>query len=765
MIVPRLSPEEVANRTFPSARRGVDPESVRRFLEEVGNELRRAHAREAELRSLLADAERRAASPELDEATLTAAVGLETARVLKAAHEAAREVVTKAEAQAAEVVAEAEGLLAEHRSGAEREAERLLDATRQECRVMIEEAREARRRILADLAGRRRELHVQLEQIRAAKDALARVVDAVAAEVDQIRARVASAEEEARRAAEGARLDGAVFADEPSIEALVAEALAGVRPEDELAADQSAEDEAAPDDGRSATATSVDELAQRHAEEAGDNGEAGEAGAEWIEEAEEAPVLRLVGREPDAALSALVSEPVGERLVESAGLHLLGEDGARRDGDPLDGDPLDGPLRDGASPVAEPGVTLEVPPSANGDGPVPTIGPWDRPPLGEIESAVPPLSTVGTDDSTTAFEAPLLANDEAPDPTGAMAEHDAQGERAGKGQEDREAPSPNGVGAAVAANPSAERHGPPSPFSAPSRPSASAVDELFARIRASRADEVAQAHSVLSATSSPDGPPQVVSPTAFEPASQTGEPRERPGALRREEEDSLEQDAPVEARHEVLLAPCVAELARALKRGLRSEQNEQLAAARDWSGGDASSLLPDAAMSERLAQGALGSLAAAREAGVRFVGEVLGLDTSELTISLEAGTIASLASSVVEHVVRELGDRLASELSSLADAEGAGRVVGAAYREWKGERVEQLAHYGATQAFSSGVLAGATACQSFVRWSVGEVDQPCADCDDNALAGVQAPGEAFPTGQVSPPLHMGCRCVLVPVAT
>jgi hypothetical protein len=37
---------------------------------------------------------------------------------------------------------------------------------------------------------------------------------------------------------------------------------------------------------------------------------------------------------------------------------------------------------------------------------------------------------------------------------------------------------------------------------------------------------------------------------------------------------------------------------------------------------------------------------------------------------------------------------------------------------------------------------------------------PCPDCDDDALAGPTRKGDAFPTGQLHPPAHPGCRCVL-----
>ena len=232
-----LSPDEVAHKSFPTARRGVDGEAVRVFLGKVAAELRGALEREAILRERVAEAERRAEDPVLDEATLTRAIGIETAKILWTAHDAAAKVVAKAEERAAELIAEAGQVLAEQeaaseaealeiRARAEREAEEymnraraeadsmtevahaeaveLFDATKEECRRMVAEARGLRNRALADLVARRRDLRVQLEELRTGKDSLLSVVDAVGASVDELRGRLAAAEDEARVAAEQA---------------------------------------------------------------------------------------------------------------------------------------------------------------------------------------------------------------------------------------------------------------------------------------------------------------------------------------------------------------------------------------------------------------------------------------------------------------------------------------------------------------------------------------------------------------------------------
>jgi hypothetical protein len=86
--------------------------------------------------------------------------------------------------------------------------------------------------------------------------------------------------------------------------------------------------------------------------------------------------------------------------------------------------------------------------------------------------------------------------------------------------------------------------------------------------------------------------------------------------------------------------------------------------------------------------------------------------------------------------------------------------VGAAFREWRGDRTERLAGDHATAAFSISSLA-ATSGDVTVRWIVDDIGSPCPDCEDNALAEDVRPGNEFPTGHVHPPVHSGCRCLLV----
>ncbi|MHB8680843.1 MAG: DivIVA domain-containing protein, partial [Acidimicrobiales bacterium] len=269
----RLGPDDVARHTFATARRGFEPAEVRSFLEAVARELDAAAARERELLDAVADAQRQARNPVLDETTLTAALGQETAKVLKSAHDAAAELVARAEADVARVRAQVEEELAQARAQAEQhvaergaqadaaaaelrkrvqdevtarldaakhEAEALLSQARTECRAMLQEAQDLRAKVLADLTRRRRVLHTQIEQLRAGRERLAETISDARSTVDRVTEELFRAEEEARIAAEAAGRQAAAQMD--ADEVLAREAHGAVAAEPAPAPDVPAED-------------------------------------------------------------------------------------------------------------------------------------------------------------------------------------------------------------------------------------------------------------------------------------------------------------------------------------------------------------------------------------------------------------------------------------------------------------------------------------------------------------------------------------------
>jgi DivIVA domain-containing protein len=230
---PGVTPDEIARRSFPVVFRGFDQDQVRRFLKKVGDELVAAREREQELKRALDEARSTLAHPELDEATLTAALGEETTRILRSAREAAHDMRTKAEERVARMVQEAdehgarlrleaENVLARRveeadevaaniRAAAEADARQVhdrvqgeLDAAKARGREMIAEAQAVRERIIGDLSRRRRAAQIQIEQLLAGRDRLLETYQSVRGTFDDITTELASAEDKARLAAEAA---------------------------------------------------------------------------------------------------------------------------------------------------------------------------------------------------------------------------------------------------------------------------------------------------------------------------------------------------------------------------------------------------------------------------------------------------------------------------------------------------------------------------------------------------------------------------------
>ncbi len=230
----RLSSSDVARATFSPSRRGFDTREVRSYLEQVARELAAAERKIAELREHVADAERRALNPVLDEATLASALGTQSAAILRTAHEEAQHVVTAAQARASELLGEAQERGAAHvvdaqsraaatvaeaehtasaleeqaRGAAERlvataktNGDALVDRAGEQGRTIVDEAQETRRKVLSDLLVRRKTMHVQIEQLRAARDSLLASVQSLHESVEAALGDLEGSDERAKQVA------------------------------------------------------------------------------------------------------------------------------------------------------------------------------------------------------------------------------------------------------------------------------------------------------------------------------------------------------------------------------------------------------------------------------------------------------------------------------------------------------------------------------------------------------------------------------------
>ncbi len=251
----RLSSNELTRVTFTTLRKGgVDPNEVRLHLEAAAREMGHLESRVRELQDQLSEAHHLAEHPTFDEATLTNALGTQSASILRLAHEEAGRVTAEAQERSAAVYAEAQSRASAHlmeaqerstaliteaentggqidhdaRLAAERlidsakvNGEALIDRAREQGRAIVEQANEARRTVLNDLAVKRKALHMQIDQLRAARDTLGTFVSELREKVDDILTGINGSDEAARTAAlEALRAHAAV--PEPTDEELLA---------------------------------------------------------------------------------------------------------------------------------------------------------------------------------------------------------------------------------------------------------------------------------------------------------------------------------------------------------------------------------------------------------------------------------------------------------------------------------------------------------------------------------------------------------------
>jgi DivIVA domain-containing protein len=281
---------------------------------------------------------------------------------------------------------------------------------------------------------------------------------------------------------------------------------------------------------------------------------------------------------------------------------------------------------------------------------------------------------------------------------------------------------------------------------------APSVDELFARIRAGTGTEV----PAVVPEPAPSTPAAPAAPAAAPPAPAKGQPEATTQVVAPESEAVEVSDDPDQAligRRNELISPITVQLSRHIKRALGDDQNRLLDVLRVAPTTEGEALLgPEDAHLATFTAAAAGHLAEAFTAGTKFAGGKAAKGPTEAAAEKSA---TGLARSVVTMVRRRIEDG--------TDAgEDVSARVGAAYREWRGERIERLVGDCALQSFSAGVLAAVTK-KGTVRWVMTSTDG-CSDCDDNALAGPVTVAEGFPTGHAGPPAHAGCRCLVAPTS-
>ncbi|HKY67175.1 MAG TPA: hypothetical protein VJM49_12425, partial [Acidimicrobiales bacterium] len=195
------------------------------------------------------------------------------------------------------------------------------------------------------------------------------------------------------------------------------------------------------------------------------------------------------------------------------------------------------------------------------------------------------------------------------------------------------------------------------------------------------------------------------------------------------------------------------EMGKRLKRILADEQNEVLDTLRRGGTVDLADVLPEAdEHADRYAIAIGADLDAAAGHGAVAAGGARSTSCDPLAGELGRALVQPLR----VRVERSFHD-------SDGDVEEITERLRALYREWKGQRIGAAVRHYTAAAYSIGV-ADALPAGAPQRWIVDPSScAACPDCDDNALAGDVAGGEAFPTGDTRAPAHPDCRCLVVAV--
>lgn len=633
------SPAAVGSAQFTVTRRGFDTEEVRDFLRSVSAELGRLQERERFLESELRAMQTRGMSGPgvLDEETVTALLGEETARVLTVAREAAAQMRVRAAEAAERLVREANSdairvredadiETSRRRSDAASDVEAELELAKQQGREMVNEAREYREKVLSELARRRELARQQIEQLIHSRDRLVNAFD------------------RARLAANDVVGDLAEF-DDLSNE--VAHATGITKPVSENSngfVDHTQDPEAIPQKT---------------------------AGAQVTDVVEEEMLEELVA-DDEIIEEVIIEEVIIDEVVETTIISIHEEQ-----------------------------VGMSDHPST------------DVPAVEHLAEVVQLFGKKHREATITPVVVPVVVPEAAPKP-----------EPIAK----VEAPKIAEVKPQTSKTPA-------------KTPAKKSVDDLFANLRKTSTAEVARTAKPKTAS------PETTEPKAVVPKVKAVVPK---------------VDGSVFVHRDEVLAPIIVTLTSKIKRALADEENAMLTYLQGKKSAVAlEKVLPESAMHvQGYVEAVAEDVMSAAMGGAKSLSSSLKADLRRKVTS--SAVMQVMSKNIDDVLVRPLRDRIQRCVEqSDGDREEMSKLIRSVYREWKMQRVEQ--HIGdiARLAYSRGAYLvldqGTSVC-----WMVDPNGPPCADAEDNSLAGATALGSEFPTGHTHPTAHTGCRCLISP---
>jgi len=698
------SPAAVASAQFTVTRRGYREDEVRDFLRQVSVELGRLIERERflenELKALAARGPVDVSA--IDEAAVAELLGAEAARVLSAAREAAQAMRDRAAESAEQIVREAT------REAARMLEESTLEASRRRTDVSSEAEQEIE---LAKQQGREMVAEVRAYRERVLAD-LAKRTEEARRELERLvheRERLLGAFERARHAATD------VVGDLNEFDQAIRET--GIVP-------PLVPPDAPPPPPRPTRRSDTPIFDAKQYED--ELGAAHQEGQVAVEQQVGDPA------HGDVAYGDVVLSDVDRASVTVAG--------ANEEEKPA--------MRAGATPTAPtPQITSTPTPPSEPDTKVDTGTAAPLEPPAQDEVAMAPVVNIfdRRRKKSAAAETPTSVT-----PVRMTPEHPVF-ERS-EGQPD-EAPTVDAERDAETSDANDQ--------TAESRARSSQVDDIFARLRTSSTQRVAEeakqdletspAKKSKKKTSTPD---DATAPGGAQ--STKGDPTRN--ALR-----PTEVDPGVFRHRDEAISAVLDSITRMLKRVLADDENAILThvGGKRTSLASADMLPNESEQAGRHAHAVRDSVTSIAVEAARSITDSRRSDL-RMTIGNDA-LIDAVAELLVRDFIRPMHERIAVAVESAAGERDATlNRVRAVFGEWRSQRAEITATDIAHLAYARGLFMACDA-QGHVCWAVDPSGPPCADAEDNALAGAQRHGVAFPTGHAHPIAHAGCRCLVVPL--
>ena len=269
------------------------------------------------------------------------------------------------------------------------------------------------------------------------------------------------------------------------------------------------------------------------------------------------------------------------------------------------------------------------------------------------------------------------------------------------------------------------------------------VDELFAKLREAKVEDVARTLSEPSTKAEPE-----VESTPIAPKSRkVVVPPTNPALF--EQRDTV-------------LGPLNTTMTRAIKRVLADFENGSLTLLQSKKFVlSIDTLIPPAeSMTQEIVEAIADDMMSAALAGAQSVARGLKADLRKrVTKTL---VLQVVSPQILELLVTALRSQIQRSIEQCdADKNEMSGLTRSAFRELKIQKVDVIVADLSCLAYSRGAYLAQTP-GAMVCWMVDLNGPSCADAEDNSLAGPCPIGETFPTGHLHPICHAGCRCLLGP---